>query len=436
MAIYHLSMKNGAKGKGKNHASYISADGKYEAKSDLIQQLEMNMPSFAKNGVDFFAAADANERKNGRAYKEFELSLPNEFSNSQNVDLVNEFIAESGLQNQPILAAFHSGKKEQNNHCHIMFSERPNADFSAEQFFKRNGSKKDRTFHDKSYLSECRKTWENVLNSHLEMNGFDEKVSCETLKNQGIERLPQPKIGFAAQAISARGKISKRIQRFEEVLNKNVDNQITFEHEKQKKIQLESLVKNPTLQAQTLKQIREIQGFKAELAKLQSTEIRKPRIYKNLTDFVKNAKPEIVQDYKSAKMRAEWKKEEIKDLKWYQFIEKRRLEKELPDLQKAFVLAKKDAVSEAKSLNKSRKVSYKNRVADLEFKLESASTRLEVLEAKLENRFGLKADGLESEIKGSDVNKNMELDMQRQQKMEWQQIEQSCQSNGADFNMC
>jgi len=437
MSIYHCSMKNGGVGKGKAHAQYTAAEGKYAAKSDLIAKLEMNIPDFADSASDFFAAADKHERKNGRTYKEFELSLPNEFTHSQNVAVINDFVVAAKLQKQPIQAGFHSGRNGQNHHCHLMFSERPNAKFSAEKFFKRNGSKKDRTFNSANYLIESRKTWETVLNKHLELNGFDEKVSCETLANQGIQRIPQPKIGFAALAIEAKNPgTSDLVQNFEEVLSQNIDNQIIFEHEKAKKIQLESLVKNPTLQASTLKQIDEIKGLKAEVAKLQSTEIREPRIYKNLTDFVKNAKPEIVQDYKSAKMYVEWKKEEIKDLKWYQMFEKRRLEKELPDLQQAFVLAKKDAVSEAKSLNKSRKVGYKNRVADLEFKLESASREMGVLEAKLENRFGLKSDDLKLEIEQSDVAKNQVLDMQREQKMEWQQLEQSCQSTDSGFDMC
>jgi len=214
-------MKNGPKGKGAGHASYISAEGKYEAKSDLEMKFEGNLPEWADSAQHFFKVADQEERANGRTYKEFEISLPRELNFEQNKAALKDFFVAAGLENQPYLLAMHKGKSGDNPHAHLMFSERPNADFSPEQFFKRNGSKKDRSFNDKSYLSECRQHWESACNKALASAGVDQRVDSRSLKEQGIDRLPQPKIGYAAQSISERGGESSRLTRFNEVAAEN-----------------------------------------------------------------------------------------------------------------------------------------------------------------------------------------------------------------------
>ena len=95
MATYHLSLKNGTKGKGGPHALYIMRLGKF-AKGTRGQQViaseELNLPFWAKSSYDFFRAADIYERANGRSYSEFEIALPNELSLKENIILVREFI--------------------------------------------------------------------------------------------------------------------------------------------------------------------------------------------------------------------------------------------------------------------------------------------------------------------------------------------------------
>lgn len=213
MAIYRLSLKSGTVGKGKNHAKYICAEGKYEKKSDMEKVEEFNIPNFAKNGIEFFEAADKNERSNGRTYREFEISLARELSQDENKNAVMNFVFENKLENQPMIIAYHKGKNGDNPHVHLMFSERPNLEVDQDLFFKRNGAKKNRLFNDKKWLQDCRVSWEKHLNHELKK--YDKRiqkkrVSHKSLKARGIDRKPQPKIGYVAMEIQRRlGQSSK-----------------------------------------------------------------------------------------------------------------------------------------------------------------------------------------------------------------------------------
>ena len=214
MATYHLSLKNGAKGKGGPHALYIMRLGKFskgEKGQQVIASGEINLPYWAKNSYEFFRAADIYERANGRSYSEFEIALPNELSLDENIRLVKDFIDKaigSGFVISYAIhetnAALHEGTIQP--HAHIMFSVRQMTDTPANAkkvslFFKRYNKKcperggyaKDRRYTAKAAsvknLKEARLLWENLVNSAYQKNGIDKKISSKTLKEQHLEAL-------------------------------------------------------------------------------------------------------------------------------------------------------------------------------------------------------------------------------------------------------
>ncbi len=214
MAIYHLSFKTAAKGKGRSagaHARYIEREGKY-ALSRVNEELEYRasgkMPAWANgNEIAFWDASDLNERANGRVYSEFEIALPREFSKEQRQELVNDFI-KSELTNQPFTVAIHNKRAldgGEQPHAHIMFSERQldGIERSEEQFFKRandknpekGGTKKNRDWNRREKIDEVRLSWEKTVNRALELNGIEQRLDRRTLKEQGIDRTPEPKMG-------------------------------------------------------------------------------------------------------------------------------------------------------------------------------------------------------------------------------------------------
>lgn len=182
MATYHLRLKNDTKPNGqkvsaKGHAAYILRVG--EEKSDLIYA-ESQLPSWANRSAQkFFEAATRYEDKGNRRFKELEMSLPNELTLEQNLEIVNAFIAKH-LSKHYYAFAIHekagaiSGEKHP--HVHIMFSERLIDDVEREKerpaykYFKRaakplkgekepstercreHGAPKDKKWHDKNFL--------------------------------------------------------------------------------------------------------------------------------------------------------------------------------------------------------------------------------------------------------------------------------------------
>ncbi len=225
MAIYHLSFKTAAKGQGRSakaHAQYIEREGKY-ALSRVNEELEYkasgNMPAWAEGKeLDFWNASDLNERANGRVYSEFEIALPREFSKEQRQELVNEFIGQE-LKGQPYTVAIHNKRAldgGEQPHAHIMFSERQldGIERSPEQFFKRandkspekGGTKKNRDWNRREKIDEVRLSWETTVNKALERYGIPQRVDRRTLKEQGIDRTPEPKMGPERTQMMKAGK--------------------------------------------------------------------------------------------------------------------------------------------------------------------------------------------------------------------------------------
>ncbi len=222
MAIYHFHLKKVSKSKGINgkalkhakyilredeyenkgreHEEYILREGSFDKKNDLEYKEHGNMPEFIKGQPkNFWKIAEKNERKNGVIYREFEIALPVEFSKEQNIDLVKEFVEKELGKDYVYTFAIHKPKsliKEgmDQPHVHLMFCDRKldGLERNEKDFFKRynsknpelGGARKEIEWQTKEKLVDLRKDWEILLNSHLEKNNINQKVSCETLSKQ------------------------------------------------------------------------------------------------------------------------------------------------------------------------------------------------------------------------------------------------------------
>ena len=222
MAIYHFHLKKVSKSKGingkalkhakyilredeyeskgKEHEEYILREGSFDKKNDLEYKEHGNMPEFIKGQPkNFWKIAEKNERKNGVIYREFEIALPVEFSREQNIDLVKEFVEKELGKDYVYTFAIHKPKsltKEgmDQPHVHLMFCDRKldGLERNEKDFFKRynsknpelGGARKEIEWQTKEKLVDLRKDWEILLNSHLEKNNINQKVSCETLSKQ------------------------------------------------------------------------------------------------------------------------------------------------------------------------------------------------------------------------------------------------------------
>ena len=223
MAVPHLCVKYGSRQKGssaKEHFKYICRL-QANAKDDLVFVCHQNYPEWGKSPVDFYQAADTYERANARLYREIVVALPRELSGDRQLELVTKW-AESELgKSHPYTIAVHSplaldGKP--NVHAHIMLSDRTldGVERDPKLFFKRantknpklGGTAKDKDWKRKQKVVELRQSWEKAHNLALERAGIGKEaaISMKSLKDQGIDRLPEPKLGMRQSAMLRQGR--------------------------------------------------------------------------------------------------------------------------------------------------------------------------------------------------------------------------------------
>ena len=95
MATYRLCYKKGKVGYSKNHAAYIQREDGYQSKEEDLVYTEsgnMNFNGETVSAKKFWEFADTYERTNSVAYRELELTIPNEFNHEQAKELINNFI--------------------------------------------------------------------------------------------------------------------------------------------------------------------------------------------------------------------------------------------------------------------------------------------------------------------------------------------------------
>lgn len=217
MAIYHFRIKT-AQGRAGEKIDYISREGRWEKspkKEELLHIENQNLPEWAENKKDFWSEMDKQEKKN--AYREIVLALPKELNFEQQKTLIQNYCAEN-LKGHPLTFAIHENigslSGERNPHAHIIFSERKIDDrkVEREKFCRqRSGYKKDRDITGagrRKWLYNMRKSWENAANRALENAGSKERISCESLKKQGILRAPQKHLGEKVIAWAARSGLT------------------------------------------------------------------------------------------------------------------------------------------------------------------------------------------------------------------------------------
>ena len=216
MAIARMSVKVGGVGRAQPHAAYIAREGQYANRLERGEVLEAtghgNMPAWAAHDPQqFWAAADANERKNGSTYREHELALPRELSPAQRLELVNSWIKNEVGKRYVYQFAIHTPKASDGHeqpHAHLMFSERLRDGIERDpgQFFKRynskhpekGGARKDNTglkaTERKTLLTAQRERWGAHTNQHLEQAGLTQRIDMRSYADQGKDQQPERKM--------------------------------------------------------------------------------------------------------------------------------------------------------------------------------------------------------------------------------------------------
>ena len=232
MAIYHLSMKPISRGKGKSAvaaAAYRSGQKITNERDGIthdftrkrgIEHAEIVLPEgsqadWARDRSKLWNAAEfAENRKDARVAREFEIALPHELEAAQRLVLTKEF--SQHLANKYGVAvdfSIHQPDKnmdERNHHAHIMVTTRKvERDGLGEKSHLELENKKLMalrlpTSHEQ--LRVLREEWELKANRALAIAGHDIRIDHRSHRDIGLEIEPTQHMGVHATQMERRGK--------------------------------------------------------------------------------------------------------------------------------------------------------------------------------------------------------------------------------------
>jgi len=141
----------------------------------------------------------SEKRVDAQLAREFILAVPPELSPAEQFQVAADW-AKKELVGSGMVAeiSLHHPASGTNPHVHILCTMRK---IDGEKF----SAKKPREWNDVGLLVKQRESWAKAVNDALEKAGRKERVDHRSLKDQGISRQPQPKIGVEATAMKRKG---------------------------------------------------------------------------------------------------------------------------------------------------------------------------------------------------------------------------------------
>ena len=161
-----------------------------------------NSPEWTASTATLWNEVERSEkRKDSRLAREFILTLPRELSPKENLQLTVEW-AQSNLVSKGMVVevSLHNPKGGNNPHAHVLCTMRT---IEGDKF----SAKKPREWNDVEVLLDWRKSWEVTANNALQRAGRPERIDSRSLKDRGIDRIPEPKIGKEAMGLKKRGVV-------------------------------------------------------------------------------------------------------------------------------------------------------------------------------------------------------------------------------------
>ncbi len=218
MAIYYFDAKIVSRSKGQSVvacAAYRAADKLYDARYEKeydyqrkqgVEFTEILLPEGAPawmgNREKLWNAVESRERRlDSQLAREVKFALPRELTLQQNIELtrhyVNDVFVSKGMVADVSLHVEKASDGGLQPHAHVLLTQR--------EIVENGFGNKVRDWNKKENLIGWRKEWALYENHHLALNGHDLRVDHRTLKDQGIDLIPQDKIGsiYARERLDA-----------------------------------------------------------------------------------------------------------------------------------------------------------------------------------------------------------------------------------------
>ncbi len=249
MAIYHFSMKPVSRAKGRSAVASMAyragekltneRDGithDYTAKQG-VEHAEIVLPEgvsadWARDRSDLWNAAEfAENRKDARVAREFEIALPHELSAEQRLEATREFAQELadryGAAVDFAIHAPHEASDIRNHHAHVMMTTRQVTEDGLGEKTYLERENKWLLAHDlpttDMQLRDLRQRWEGIANERLAMAGLDIRIDHRSHMERGLEIAPTEHMGVHASQMERRGMDVSRARLDEDAVRRNAE---------------------------------------------------------------------------------------------------------------------------------------------------------------------------------------------------------------------
>ncbi|MFF2853449.1 MobQ family relaxase [Peribacillus sp. NPDC058002] len=239
MAIYHFSNQIISRKKQQNAiaaAAYRSGERLVDERTNeskfYKRQVEpithilapSHAPKWVYDRQQLWNEVEKVERQwNAQLAREMNVALPKELSHEVQEQLAIEFCKEVFVKDGMVADLAIHRDDEENPHFHIMLTIRPfneegtwgNKQVKVKEVI--NGKQQIKATHTtdwntKEKLVYWREQWATFANQYLEKNGFPERITHLSNKDQGLETLPTIHEGVVARQLQNEGKESERIR--------------------------------------------------------------------------------------------------------------------------------------------------------------------------------------------------------------------------------
>ncbi len=249
MAIYHASMKPVSRSSGRSavaSAAYRAGERLTNERDGIthdfsrkqgVEHAEIVLPEgsdadWARDRSALWNAAEAAEnRKDARVAREFEIALPHELSAEQRLELTRDFAQELANRyggavdfaiHQP-----HDASDVRNHHAHLlMTTRRVEAEGLGDKTYiewKNVRLLGEGLPTTQMQLRDIRQSWEHVANEHLARAGLDIRIDHRSHMERGLEIAPTEHVGVHATQMDRKGVEVDRARLGEDAARRNAD---------------------------------------------------------------------------------------------------------------------------------------------------------------------------------------------------------------------
>src|SRR5690606_23737371 len=177
------------------------------------------------------AAEAAENRKDARVAREFEIALPHELSPEQRLELTRDFAQDVanryGAAVDFAIHQPHDASDVRNHHAHVLMTTRQVTEegLGDKTYIEREN--KWLLSHDlptsQMQLRDIRQSWEHHANEHLAAAGLDIRIDHRSHQERGLELEPTEHMGVHATQMQRKGMEVDRARLSEEAAQRNAD---------------------------------------------------------------------------------------------------------------------------------------------------------------------------------------------------------------------